>query len=165
MAPTSNKTTEQVGEKVVSEAQMAHEAADRGMQEALHAGVPLDQIPHPMRAALTAALPILREEWEAEVGEKAAEAGNPHPVDAAFHKLTVKERDYERVRADRFERERDEAKALLSSLLTPEAVEAATESLFCADIYQDAPDDEGARIEAERCLRAAIRAVSGGDRG
>ena len=31
--------------------------------------------------------------------------GQPHPVDKAFYDLTVKERDYERVKVDRLERQ------------------------------------------------------------
>lgn len=34
--------------------------------------------------------------------------GEPHPIDRAFYELAVKERDYERMRADRLEAERDE---------------------------------------------------------
>lgn len=37
--------------------------------------------------------------------------GVMHPVDEAFYSLVVKERDYERVRSDRIERERDAARA------------------------------------------------------
>jgi hypothetical protein len=42
--------------------------------------------------------------------------GVMHPIDRAFHALTVKERDYERVRSDRLERERDEARAEVERL-------------------------------------------------
>jgi hypothetical protein len=35
------------------------------------------------------------------------EPGVLHPVDQAFYDLTVKERDYERIRSDRLEAERD----------------------------------------------------------
>jgi hypothetical protein len=31
--------------------------------------------------------------------------GEPHPVDDAFYKLAIKERDYERVKVDRLERQ------------------------------------------------------------
>lgn len=43
-----------------------------------------------------------------------AEAGILHPVDQAFYDLAIKERDYERVKCDRLERERDEAQAALN---------------------------------------------------
>lgn len=41
------------------------------------------------------------------------------------------------------------------SMHRKKAVEAATASLFEGDVYVGAPDDAGARIEAERAIQAA----------
>jgi hypothetical protein len=76
-----------------------------------------------------------------------------HPVDKAFYDLTVKERDRERIRADRFESERDVARQAL--LLLAAGSESAVLALE-GDPYFDA-EEEGLSNLIDRGLLATKR--------
>jgi hypothetical protein len=118
-----------------------------------------------------------------------AKAGEMHPVDKAFYDLTVKERNYERVRADRFERERDALHTQLiearkhweEQLLGDEAVRALARQRFdylsgyrgqrWEEAHESIRREEEGRartfletaLEARRSTRAAIDATKGGE--
>jgi hypothetical protein len=60
------------------------------------------------------AMPVERPYVPAAAYDELKKKGSPgvmHEVDRAFYELAIKERDYERVRADRLQRERDAARA------------------------------------------------------